>query len=299
MAHRNAASFVSHEIETHSIEGQGVEETFTVKVLQPMSRADGSERFPVLYTTDTDYFFGGLANLATLMQGYGEVPRFILVGIGYRNAAAAAVLRMRDLFSRPVQKILATYISQVAESEFVSGLSDVRVVTETTDAVDFLHFLRAELMPFVASHYPTIPDDNSYWGYSAGATFGLQTLFTEPETFKRYILGSPGVSYKGHHFGIELAGSFVKAGRPMNTQVFLSVGELEELHTASENFDLVTGYIRLVKFLQQAAIPGLSLATRIFPDESHATAWTAAFTHGLKAVFGSAAGVPFWPDSLK
>jgi len=293
------ASFTSHGIQTHSIQARSVDQTFTIKVLEPMRRTDGSERFPVLYTTDSDYFFGGLANLATLMQGYGEVPRFILVGIGYANSSAAAVLRMRDLFSRPIQKILSDYIAQVAQSEFVTGLGDPGQVTETTDAVDFLRFIRAELMPYIASRYPTVPDDNSYWGYSAGATFGLHTLFTEPDTFKRYVLGSPGVCYQGRHYGIELCQPFVSSPRAMSAHVFLSVGELEEFHTTSADFALVTGYIQLVKFLRRAGIAGLDLITRIFPGETHATAWTAAFSQGLKSLFGPASAVPFWPESLR
>ena len=44
------ASFVSHDIQTHSIQARSVEQTFTIKVLEPMRRIDGSERFPVLYT---------------------------------------------------------------------------------------------------------------------------------------------------------------------------------------------------------------------------------------------------------
>ena len=85
----------------------------------------------------------------------------------------------------------------------------------------------------------------------------------------------------------------------MSARVFLSVGELEEFHAASTHFALVTGYIQLVKFLGQAGIAGLDLTTRIFPGETHATAWTAAFSQGLKSLFGPAATVPFWPDSLR
>lgn len=293
------SAFRTYEIEEHHIQSRAVAQMFRIKVAQPMSRADGSECFPVVYATDSDYFFGGLSNLATLMQGYGETPRFILVGIGYENAGAAAVLRMRDLFPRSVQALLGAYIAQVAESEFVTGLDDARQVTQTTDARDFLRFIREELMPYIAARYPVVPDDNTYWGYSAGGSFGLFTLFEEPETFKRYVLGSPGVSYKGQNFGVGLAADFLKSSRTMSARLFMSVGELEEFHPAAGNFDLVTGYVQLAKFLQQSPVRGLELTTRIFAGETHATAWTSAFSHGLKAVFGPAGQVPFWPETLK
>jgi uncharacterized protein len=290
--------FRAYDIDHHLIVSEVVAETFSIKIAQPMRRADGSERFPVVYATDSDHFFGGLSNLSALMQGYGETPRFLLVGIGYQNSGAAAVLRMRDLYSRRIHSLLAAYIAQVAESDFVTGLDDVRRVTQTTDAGHFLRFIREELMPWVDAHYPVAPNDNSYWGYSAGGAFGLFTLFNEPQTFKRYVLGSPGVSYKGQNFGMELAESFVKSQRRADARVFMSVGELEEYHPASSNFDLVTGYVQLSKFMKQSPVAGLELTARVFPGETHATAWTSAFTHGLRAVFGSAGKVPFWPDTL-
>jgi len=291
--------FRPFEIDQHVLVSEFVAETFTIKVAQPISRADSSERFPVVYAVDSDHFFGGLSNLAAMMQGYGETPRFVLVGIGYQNSGAASVLRMRDLFSRRMQAVLGSYISQVAESEFVTGLDDVKRVTQATDAGHFLRFVRDELMPWVQKHYPVKPDDNTFWGYSAGGTFGLFTLFNAPRMFNRYVLGSPGVSYKGENFGTELVDQFQKSGQTLNARVFLSVGELEDHHPAAANFDLVGGYVQLTKLLRNSEIPGLHLTTRVFPGETHATAWTSSFTHGLKSVLGPAEKVPFWPDSLR
>ena len=291
--------FRPSEIHQHVLESEFVADAFTIKLVTPISRADGSERFPVVYAVDSDHFFGGLSNLASMMQGYGETPRFILVGIGYRNSGAAAVLRMRDLFSRRVQSILGGYINQVADSEFVTGLDDVRRVTQATDSGHFLRFVRDELMPWVQERFPVIPDDNTFWGYSAGGTFGLSTLFNASQTFRRYVLGSPGVCYKGEHFGIELVEEFLKSGKTLEARVFMSVGELEDHHPAAANFDLVGGYVQLAKFLRQSAVPGLELTARVFPGETHATAWTSSFSHGLKSVFGPAGNVPFWPDSLR
>lgn len=291
--------FRRSEIHRAVLESKFVGERFTVKVATPISRADGSERFPVVYALDSDYFFGGLSDLATMLQGYGETPRFVLVGIGYENSAAAAVLRMRDLFPRCAQNILGSYIRQVAQSEFVTGLDDLRRVTQATDAEHFLHFIRDELMPWVQEHYSVVPNDNTFWGYSAGGTFGLFALFSAPETFRRYVLGSPGVSYKNENFVLELAEQFRKSGKTLDARVFISVGELEDRHPAAANFELVAGYVQVTNFLRRAAIPGLDLTSRIFPAETHATAWTSSFSHGLKSVFGPAEKVPFWPDSLR
>jgi len=296
MSDMNPPAFQSHDIRSHVIEARALKQTFTVKVLEPMSRTDGSERFPVLYATDSDYFFGGLANLTTMLQGYGEVPRFILVGIGYANAQAAGVLRMRHLLPRKVQEQLRAVIHETAKSDFVTDVADVAAVLKGGDAGDFLKFLRAELIPFIDASYPTMPRDNSFFGYSAGASFGFYTLFTQPDTFKRYVLGSAGACYAGRNFAIAMARDYLNSHRSLKAQLFVSVGEQEELQRGAGEFEFVVGHYQLIKYLQKAGIDGLELVARVFPGETHASAWTLAFSHGLRAVFGAAEHVPFWPE---
>jgi len=287
------ASYHTHEIKEHLIRARSIDQTFRVKVLLPIRRTDDSERFPVLYATDSDEFFGGLATMSTSMQMVGETPRFILVCIGYEDPRAADLLRMRDLLTHSIRRHFRTVIERLALSPLAAGLDLLHAVNQTTDASDYLQFIRSELMPFINTKYPTQPADVSYYGYSAGGTFGLFTLFTQPETFQRYVLGSPATSYNGHHFGIDLLQEFRKQHRAMNASVYMAVGELEEFYG---HFDLTTGYFLLAKVLRSVPIPGLALTTRVFPGETHATAWTAAFNHGLKALFGTAGSVPFWPD---
>jgi len=55
----------------------------------------------------------------------------------------------------------------------------------------------------------------------------------------------------------------------------------------------------MAKHLRKLAIPGLDLTLETFPRETHATAWTLAFAHGVKAVFGPVDQVPFWPEYFK
>jgi hypothetical protein len=284
--------FKSTETVEHVIRASSVEETYRVKVVLPLRREDDSERFPVVYATDSDEFFGGISTLAYELQLLGETPRFILVAIGYATSGAADLLRMRDLFDHTSRAHYIPLIEQLAASPLAADVNDLSIVTQTTDAADFLRFLGEELVPFINARFPVIPDNRVYYGYSAGATFGLYALFKNPDTFKRYILGSPATSHNGDHFGIGFAKSFLDAPRAMNVQVFLTVGELEELQRGLGEFEFVTGYYKLVKFLNESSIPGLDLTARLFSGETHATAWTLAFSHGLKAMLGPAANVP-------
>ena len=292
-------AFQAHEIKEHLIESRVVAQTFKIKVLQPISRTDGSERFAVLYATDSDLFFGAFAGMASELQSLGETPRFILVRIGYQNSGALELLRWRDFATHSMRAPHRGILQQVAEAPLLDGAYDLDTIMEGTDAAQFLQFVTEELMPFVAAQYPTLAGDNNYFGYSAGALFGLYTLFTRPNTFRRYILGSPASSYQRRDFGLELASDFIKSKEPMDAKVYMSVGELEEFKRGHEHLELVTGYYRLTKFLKQSAIPGLDLKGRVFPGETHATAWTLAFIHGLKTLFGPVDQVPYWPDFLK
>lgn len=287
------------DVDLHLLESKFVAQTFHIRVVQPASRIGGSERFPVVYATDSDDFLGGFATLAKSLQFHGETPRFILVGIGYENARTAAVSRMRDFLTSAIRARFQSNIQQFTDSPWIGGVVDLEQVTQTTGAAEFLQFIRDELRPLVAARYPVIPGDDTYFGYSAGGAFGLYTLFTQPDTFKRYVLGSPATSYDGEHFGIELVESFLATRRPMSARVFMSVGELEEFKSGFGKFDLVSGWALLAKFLKQAAIPGLDLTLQIFPGETHATAWAAAFSRGLKAVLGPVEAVPFWPTYMQ
>src|SRR6202043_2687869 len=161
------------------------------------------------------------------------------------------------LLTHSIRAHFRAEIEQMADSPFVAGVDDLKVITHTTDAREFLQCIREELMPFISAHYPALPDDNNYSGYSAGGTFGLYTLFTQPDTFRRYSLGSPATSYKGHHFGIDLVKAFNKSGKTMDAKVFVSVGELEEFKRGCGQFDLVSGYYLLAKLLKSSPIPGL------------------------------------------
>lgn len=283
--------FKGFESSEHLLPSRHVEQVFRIKVLRPLLPAPHSEPLPVVYVTDSDEFYGGLATLAYELQLLSETPRFVLVAIGYEDEGASDLLRMRDLFDHASREHFRPLIEQLAKSPLGTGLSDPSLIFGTTDAGDFLRFIQEELKPHIEGHYSIKATESVLYGYSAGGTFGLYTLLRYPDTFAGgYILGSPATSRNGDHFGIALAEANIERTRGIQARVFVSVGELEELQLGLGEFDFVTGYYRLIKHLRAAAIPGLSLTTRMFPGETHATAWTFAFTHGLKTLLRPSGG---------
>ncbi len=268
----------------HVIRSQHVAQMYRIRVLQPTGVASGT-RLPVLYATDGDELFDALATLSAAMQRSLETTPFILVGIGYENNELAELLRLRDLLTRDIRTVLAPVIDEVARELGPASSESLTPVRETTDARDFMSFIRSELIPMINCTYATQPEAAAYFGYSAGGTFGLYGLYCEPEVFSGYILGSPATSYRGHHYGIELAGRAATLVDASHSRLFLSVGELEESGKAREPYELVTGFHRLVQYLQERKRFASAPSFRVFPEQTHATAWALAFIHGVKMLF--------------
>src|SRR5579859_7624987 len=93
---KSAEAVLPHSVTTHSVAPRGIEGRYKISVYQPIRRADGSERFPVVYATDADLFFDGLVAAANLLHLLGDAERFVMVGIGYENSGASELLRWRD-----------------------------------------------------------------------------------------------------------------------------------------------------------------------------------------------------------
>jgi predicted alpha/beta superfamily hydrolase len=218
---------------------------------------------------------GGFAvteNTLRLMM-LSDVPRFIAVGIGYPGATdflQTQAIRRRDLLyiATPAQPA-APFAGQLTPTVPSGGASK------------FLGFMRDELMPFINANYPTDPADRAYFGHSLGGLFGLYTLFTKPDTFTRYIIGSPAIWHDGEDV-LKVATEYMKTHDDLSASVFIGIGALEE--DASDR--MVTNVLRLETMLRTRKYSGLQLTTRIFADESHITVYPMNLVRGLVSVFG-------------
>ena len=98
------------DVVTHQITSTNVDQTFAVHVWQPVTKKDGSEKFPVLYITDANGGIG-MAELIHWLHLGGDAPRFIIVGIGYPvdHAVGGLNLRNRDLTPTPSAQLEAEF----------------------------------------------------------------------------------------------------------------------------------------------------------------------------------------------
>lgn len=281
------APFVYPEVQSHSIESEFVDQTFEINVLVPIHLADGSESFPVLYLTDS-YGRVLFEEITTMMQLSNDIPRFIMVGIGYENANlfSALSIRARDLTHVETEQDRGSGYSGI-----VQGVPALDLDKTSGGAPEFLRFIREELKPFINENYPTNPEDNGYFGDSLGGLFGLFTLFNEPDTFNRYIIGSPSIWWEDMAI-LNDARAFIDTHRsmPLPTKIFFGVGEREAPQMINPMFELESQ-------LKSANIDGLETSSYMFPDQTHNSVISMNYVRGLQAVYTKPA-VSFFVQAL-
>lgn len=228
-----------------------IADTFHVMVSVPDGYYSSEKRYPVLYVLDGDVAFGMAASIVRYLQIGENIPELIIVGIGYGGLdKSAGEKRRRDY--RP---------------------------TPTGGAQYFLKFLEDELLPFIDNNYRTVPGERAINGYSIGGLFGLYTLFTKPEIFNRYIIGSPSLTWDNYSIFSYEESSSEKIGEK-KIGLFVSVGNDE---SDEKYFDPID---QLVTKIQERNYPGVKLEAKVFDGSTHLMGPPESLTHGLLSVFG-------------
>lgn len=255
-----------------------VNDTYRLHVALPTNYGKSDRAYPVVYVTDGNTLFPMLWAVSQTLNSDWQLPRLIIVGIGYDTD------KLKELWRNRERDFLPTNAS-------ARDASRRQVFTKTGvrrgQAGTFLCFIREELKPFVNANYRTNPDDSTYVGISYGGLFGLYVLFHHPETFNRYVIGSPAI----HHDDRVLQtyeSNYAAHHDDLPVRVFMSVGAREELDDPliEPSFQFVTNVKRLAKTLRERRYPGLQLTTHVFEDETHASVVPRTFSRGLRVVFG-------------
>lgn len=246
----NRSSFLYNTTE-QTIYSESVNDTFRILVSLPDNYSLNEQKYPVLYVLDGDIAFGMAASIARYLQIGDNIPELIIVGIGYGSIdKSAGEKRKRDY--RP---------------------------TSANGAENFLSFLEEELIPLIDSNYRTVPGDRTINGYSVGGLFALYSLFTKPEIFSRYILGSPSLSWDEYSiFKYEENSPDKILDKKIN--IFISVGSEEPDEKYFNPID------NLVTQMQERKYSGVKLEAKVFDGSTHLAGPPESLTHGLLSVFG-------------
>jgi predicted alpha/beta superfamily hydrolase len=280
---------------THRLTSDRIGQDFLIEVAWPIGRIEPGEKVPVVYVLDGNSGFAMTAQIARSLQ-YGPfpLPKTFVVGIGYHDAYSRTSLRPGQLRMRD----LTPCNDELTEARFRAAPERFRMPPGISfgGAAAFLEFIETAVKPFVASRYPVDPDDATLLGMSAGGLFALNTLFTRPESFKRYVALSPALYWGGRRlFDLEAALAVRTPDLPVS--LFLGVGGHEEAHDVDQR--MVSHLYEMNARLLARAYPSLDLKFHVFPDETHMSIFPAGVSRGLTEVFGGPPDFTDWSKVLR
>lgn len=230
--------------------------SYTVSVWLPMSYAETTDSFPVVYVLDGNVLFPMAASTALPISMVQEIPEVIVVGIG---------VPMRTYDDWGTHR----------DRDFTPSVDSAN--PGTGEAAIFLQMLQTDVIPFVDGLYRTKPQDRTIFGYSLGGLFVVYAYLQAPALFQGYVAGSPALDWDNQalHAQIDTVSA---ADLTAPRRLVLSAGEYEADYRATVD--------AFSKRLQQRLGQSSNLITQVFDGETHGSGIARAYVHGLKAVFG-------------
>ena len=243
------------ETQVRLLSSSQTKQAYSISVALPPGYADSDRSYPTLYMLDANWLFDMTANIVRLLGFDGQVPPLVIVGIGYPGKWFDTPMRNHD------------YVPPGWVDDPRSGGAD-----------QFLRFIREDLFPFVGAEYRVDPSERIFWGDSLGGLFGLHVLFSQPDTFSRYVLGSPWIAGDNHPV-YTCEHEYADGHTDLPARVFMGAGGLE--------FDYILNNLnRLGQVLRDRNYASLKLTTQVFEGESHISVMPFNLSKGVRAVFG-------------
>ena len=183
----------------------------------------------------------------------------IIVGISYSKGDDISKSRARD-FTPP-----ASTDEKFKNKADESGRADL-----------YAKFLAQELLPYLMSHYLIDPTKKIYVGHSYGGLLGTYLLFTQPDMFDYYLIGSPSLWFNNKvMFNFEA--NYAKANKDLKAKVYMAAGDQEN----DPKFGMIDYMMDLDKQLKARHYSQLTLVTETLPGEGHLSVYPTFVTQGL------------------
>lgn len=231
------------------------------------------EKWPVVYVTDGDWYFGLVTAIVRSLGWFGEnTTDAIVVGIGYPE-----VQNPQEALCDQIARRLYD-LSPVRDEGFQKVIEDIVMrPVPTGGGSDFLNFIKHELIPVIEQDFQADPRKRILVGHSAGGLFTTFALFEEPGLFDTYIIGSPSLWW-GDRFLFKREELYAKRHKKLAAKVHLWVGDCEE----SFDYTGVSDMIRFGAILESRKYKGLTLVKQVFADLKHNEVIAPGFLAGLK-----------------
>jgi predicted alpha/beta superfamily hydrolase len=247
------------QIITFRSEVLGEERMILVRV--PEGYEESTQKYPVLYVLDGEYFFQQAVSAVQFLSELGydrsqhPIPEMIVVGI-------VNVDRDRD------------YTPTHAPEQSQGRLS----FPTSGGAEAFQRFLQEELFPLVESRYRAYPD-RTLSGWSLGGLFTVFVFLEHPSLFTRYLAISPSLWWDDSLLVKDTRERLRSSGSLSPNRLVITLGTLE-----GGDMD---GAVRkqFAPLLTGQGPPNLAFTYREIPDEGHGYVPYKAYYDGLSAAF--------------
>jgi predicted alpha/beta superfamily hydrolase len=221
---------------------------------------DADTKHPVVYATDGAWHMEMLTGAAEYV-----LPNAIVVVISWQKNSASDF----DGDERP-------YISRFRDYTIIPSTNpEAQAKYNVGQARNHLTFIRDDVIKYVEANYQTDPDERVYFGFSLGGEFGAYILFEEPDTFKHYVLGSPAFDAESYKFLEELAAKREADGTPLDTNVYVSVGEKE-----TDAIPLIESFMATLQRHKSAGLNAKAL--EVVANSGHSEAFPATAVRSFK-----------------
>lgn len=235
--------------ETMSIYSKSVNEDYNLYIGLPFGYNKGKS-YKVLYILDANVTFGMVNDIVKLLS-FEKKPQVIVVGVAYKNFNNWIKKRGRDF------------------------MPNYQGVDLDAEVIKFYTFMTTELIPYINKTYNTKPTENTIYGHSSGAVFGLYAMFKNPTLFKNYILTSPSVD-EDKDFIKTFENEYFSNNKTLNVNLYTSIGK-------SEKSSFVTTYNAFVKNLKTRTYKGLNFHEEEL-EGTHMSTMAPAFIKGFQYV---------------
>lgn len=252
--------------------------------LPPSYGKDPQRRYPVLWSTDGQFFFGLTTAIVTSCASK-HFPEMIVVAVGPPpEALPETQLRRTFDFGPTEHKDRTGFGSSIYNARSKASMDKLKAegkpLLKAGGAPRFLSFLVDDMRQKLAKEY-RMADDHTLFGHSGGGLFCGYSLVAKPTAFNRYVCGSAALD-AGDFEVFRVEERYAQQNKDLSAKVFFGVGEQEVLQRP---WSLVSSTTGLAEILNARAYPSLKLYFRSFEGKNHVTVIPAIISWGMRSVW--------------
>ena len=225
-------------------------------------KADGAERYPVIYVLDGKDQFQALVAVIEHLSGENLMPKMIVVGI------------LQD--------------DRLAELTFGK---DMEFPDAEGKGEQFLDYIEKELIPHIDAKFRSAPY-RTFVGHSVGGLTVVHTLVHRPQLFNSYISLEGALWWNKHHVVKEAKNVL---GQPSYEGKTLFIAMANHLDTKpslqqvrkdkSSDTELIRANLELIDDFAKHKGTALRLGQQYYPDDSHSSLTLQAEYDALRFIF--------------